>query len=178
MDHKTMQWLAALIPDVSVVRFNFHYRAQGKSIPDRMPTLMETYRSVIKSVRRTMLPKRLVIGGHSMGGRVASMIESESKAADGLLLLGYPLHPPGQFEKTRDAHLGQIRTRTLQINGTSDELCQFDLMNKVHSTLNPELWQLHWIEGADHSYSVKKSTGRSREDVAVEITDTVRAWLS
>lgn len=176
MEHKTLAWLAGLVREAgaSVVRFNFLYKAQGRSMPDRMPVLMETYRAVIASVLDKVNPERLVIGGHSMGGRVASMVEAEGQVADGLLLFSYPLHPPGQPEKLRDAHLAAIRTPTLQINGTEDEFCTRSLMERVAL---PAAWQLHWIEGAGHSYSVKKSSGRTRKDAEAEILTAVRSFL-
>lgn len=179
MEHRTLEWLSGLVRDAgaSVVRFNFAYRAQGRSLPDRMPALMGTYRSVTESVRERRSPRRLIIGGHSMGGRVASMIESEDRHADGLLLFGYPLHPPKQLDKLRDAHLALIRTPTLQINGTEDELCTYALMESVRARLDPKIWTLHWIEGADHSYGVKKGSGRMKQDVEAELLGALAGWL-
>lgn len=177
-EHKTMLWLSDLVRSAgaSVVRFNFLYRTQGKGMPDRMPVLMETYRAIIDSVRETLHPKKLVIGGHSMGGRVASMIEAEQQTTNGLLLFGYPLHPPGQPENLRDAHLPKIATPTLQINGTNDELCTRGLMDAV--PVDPNVWRLVWIEGADHSYTVKRASGRTREDAAQDIRSALTAWLA
>lgn len=177
MENKTMEWLAGLVRDAgaSVVRFNFLYRALGKGMPDRMPVLMQTYRAVIGSVKDQLQPRRLVIGGHSMGGRVASMVEAEGRTADGLLLFGYPLHPPGQLEKLRKDHLPQIQTLTLQLNGTADEFCTKEIMDSIVPTLSN--WQLNWIEGADHSYSVKKSSGRTRKDVEADISRALARWL-
>jgi len=179
MEHKNLEWLAGLVREsgATPVRFNFLYRALGKSMPDRMPTLMETYRAVIGSVRQRLAPKRLIIGGHSMGGRVASMIEAEGQTADGMLLFGYPLHPPGQPEKLRDAHLGAIRTPTLQLNGTRDDFCTYETMQQVAANLDPEIWDPHWIEAADHSYAVKKSSRRSPKDVEAEILAALASWL-
>jgi predicted alpha/beta-hydrolase family hydrolase len=179
MEQKTVLWLTSLLQKsgVGVVRFNFLYRAQGRSMPDRMPLLMETYRGVIDSVREKVNPKRLVIGGHSMGGRTASMIEAENRSADGLLLFGYPLHPAGQPDRLRDAHLSQIQTPTLQLNGTEDLLCTKEIMDRVAANLNPEVWTLKWIEGADHSYGVKKSSGRTRGDVESDILTSLAGWL-
>lgn len=176
-ENKTMLWLSDLVRSAgaSVVRFNFLYRAQGKGMPDRMPVLMETYRAVIDSIRTTMHPKKLVIGGHSMGGRVASMVEAEQQTADGLLLFGYPLHPPGQPEKLRDAHLPQIKTPTLQLSGTNDEFCTPELMKAV--PLDPSIYQIVWIEGADHSYSVKRSSGRTKADAENDIRSALVPWL-
>lgn len=180
MEHKTMEWLAGLVREAgaSVVRFNFLYRAQGKSMPDRMPVCVATYRAVIDSVKERLSPNKLIIGGHSFGGRVASMLESEGKTADGLLLFGYPLHPPGQPEKLRDAHLAAISTPTLQINGTEDELCTKDLMETVLSKLDPATWRMLWAVGADHSYGVKKASGRKKTDVESDIRSVLPEWLA
>ncbi len=179
MEQKTIEWLSGLVrePSVTLVRFNFLYKAQSRSMPDRMPLLMQTYHAVIDSVRERLAPERLIIGGHSMGGRVASMLEAEAPVADGLLLFGYPLHPAGQPEKLRDAHLPAIKTRTLQINGTADPLCTREIMERVVATLDPDVWHLEWIESADHSYAVKASSGRTRQDVESDIRTGVREWI-
>lgn len=179
MEHKTLEWLSSLVRSSgsSIVRFNFLYRAQGKGMPDRMPVLMETYRAVIASVRERLDPGCLIIGGHSMGGRVASMVEAEGPLADGLLLFGYPLHPPGQPEKLRSAHLTAITTPTLQISGTRDEFCTRGLMIRVTDSLDPVTWNLHWIEGADHSYSIQRSSGRTKQEAEQEISSAVQTWL-
>lgn len=179
MHHRTLEWLSGLVrmAGASVVRFNFPYRAKGKSMPDRMPVLSAAYREVIAEVRSKLNPKVLVVGGHSMGGRVASMVLGEDSVADGLLLFGYPLHPPGLPDKLRDAHLPSITVPTLQINGANDEFCTPALMEQVRMRLDPRRWTLEWVEGADHSYHVKKATGRSRADVESDILRALKTWL-
>lgn len=179
MEQKTVVWLAGLLREAgfSVVRFNFLYRAQGRGMPDRMPVAVETYRAVIASVRDRLKPGRLLIGGHSFGGRVASIVEAEGKSVDGLVLFGYPLHPPGQPEKLRDAHLSAIETPTLQLNGTADELCTRAIMDQIVASLDPKLWRLVWIDGADHSYAVKKVSGRTRKDVEADIEQSLSNLL-
>ena len=178
MDQKTVLWLAELLgaAGARVVRFNFLYRAAGRSMPDRMPILMQTYREVIESVRERLAPARLIIAGHSMGGRTASMIEGEGSAADGLILFGYPLHPAGQPDKLRDAHLAAIKTPTLQLNGTEDLLCTKEIMDRIAPNLD-SAYTLQWIEGADHSYAVKKSSGRTRQDVEAQITAALTQFI-
>jgi uncharacterized protein len=177
MEHKTLDWLASLVraSGSRIVRFNFLYRAQSRSMPDRMPVLIETYREVIESVRQQLKPGNLIIGGHSMGGRVATMLEAERHTADGLLLFAYPLHPPGQPEKLRDQHLPMIEVPTLQFSGTEDEFCTKELMERI--PLDPKLWSICWLQDADHSYSVRKSSGRSRKDVETEIRGALAEWL-
>lgn len=180
MEQKTILWLAELVRSVGirVVRFNFLYRVLGRGMPDRMPTLVSTYRSVIDSVRDRYAPKHLLIGGHSMGGRVASMLESEQSASDGLILFGYPLHPPDELAKLRDGHLTSIRKPTLQLNGTQDAFCEQETMERVMTGLERSLWTLHWIEGADHGYNVKRSSGRSKQEVEAEIRQTLIDWVA
>ena len=133
--------------------------------------------TMIDSVRTTLEPDRLIIGGHSMGGRTASMLEAEGKTSDGLLLFGYPLHPAGQPEKLRDAHLPAIRVPVLQFNGTEDALCTPELMERALEPVDREAWTLHWIRGADHSYAVAKSSGRTRGEVEAEILAALKNWL-
>lgn len=177
MEQKTMEWLAGIVRQAGarVVRFNFLYRAQGRGMPDRMPTLIATYRAVIDSVQERLHPERLIVGGHSMGGRTASMMEAEGKNADGLLLFGYPLHPAGQPDKLRDAHLASIGVPVLQFNGTQDALCTPEIMERVKPAR--EDWVLHWIDGADHSYSVTKASGRTKKDVGEEILEVLTEWI-
>lgn len=162
---------------LGVVRFNFLYRTKGSSRPDPMPKLQACYAAVVESVRERVKPKRLLIGGRSMGGRAASMMAAEAFACDGLILLAYPLHPPGQPEKMRDAHLPQIRVPVLCLNGTRDDFCRRDLMDAVVAKL-PKSWTMHWLAEADHSFRVRKSSGRSDADVLDEMAQAARAWLA
>ena len=179
MEHRTLENLAAtfLANGLSVVRFNFLYMEKKKSPPDRMPRLMECFSSVVEHVRREVGPKRLFIGGHSMGGRTASMMAAEGFACDGLVLLAYPLHPAGQPEKLRDAHLPQIVQPILCLNGTRDELCQQELMQQVLDRL-PSTFTMHWLQGADHGFHVQKRSGRTEEEVMQEIGEVSRKWAA
>jgi predicted alpha/beta-hydrolase family hydrolase len=119
----------------------------------------------------------LLIGGRSMGGRAASMLAADGFDADGLLLLAYPLHPAGQPEKLRDAHLSRIRMATLCINGTRDTLCTPALMEQALTTVICP-WTMHWVDGADHSFHVLKSSGRNDAQVMHEIADVARRWIA
>jgi len=161
---------------LGVVRFNFLYKERGSGRPDQMPKLMATTRAVVERVRAELQPGTLIIGGRSMGGRAASMLAAEKFAADGLLLLAYPLHPPGQPEKLRDAHLPSIEMPVLCFNGTKDTFCTPDLMNRVLTTVTAP-WEMHWLEGADHSFHVLKSSGRNDAAVLAEVATVSSAWL-
>ena len=119
--------------------------------------------------------KKLYIGGRSMGGRAASMLAADGFECDGLLLFAYPLHPAGQPEKLRDAHLAQIRQPVLCLNGTRDPLCEKELMERVLQRL-PATFTMHWLEAADHSFQVLKRSGRTDAEVLAEIGATAQEW--
>jgi len=167
MDDRAMLATAAAlgVRGVEVVRFNFPYRDKGSRRPDPMPVLRERFEAVVAGVRSK---KTLIIGGRSMGGRVASMLAADGFACDGLLLFAYPLHPAGQPEKLRDAHLPRIKVPVLCFNGTRDALCRRDLMERALTTVKTR-WDMHWIEGADHSLKGEK--------VMAEMGDAVARWL-
>lgn len=160
---------AALEPHgIEVVRFNFDYRARGSRRPDPMPKLRSRYAAAVDEVRPKAAGRPLIIGGRSMGGRVATLLAADGYACDALLLFAYPLHPAGQPEKLRDAHLPRIRVPVLCCNGTRDALCRRDLMERVLRNVGPN-WRMHWLEGADHSLKGEK--------VMAEIAAAVAGWL-
>ena len=139
-----------------VVRFNFAYRERGSKRPDPMPDLKAEVAAVASRARQELKPRTLIIGGRSMGGRAASMLAADGFECDGLLLLAYPLHPAGKPEKLRSAYLPQIRVPVLCFNGTRDALCRPNLMEQVLAKLS---WQMHWLEGKDHSFAVTDAVG-------------------
>ncbi len=162
-----------------VVRFNFLYKERKSSRPDPMPTLMRTFAAVVDHARAEIGngSGRLIIGGRSMGGRAGSMLAAENFAADGLLLFAYPLHPAGKPEQLRDAHLPRISMPVLCFNGTRDALCAPELMRRVLGTVRAS-WEMHWLEGADHSFHVLKSSGRTDAEVLDEVGDASDHWLA
>ena len=160
---------------LKVARFNFLYKEEGRSFPDRMPQLIERYAEATEQVRGEA--KRLILSGHSMGGRTASMMAAEGFAMDGLVCFAYPLHPVGQPGKLRDEHLPRIVVPAIFINGTNDEFCTKALMEEIVPRLEPT-FRMQWIEGADHGLTVKKrETGRSNAEVMQEIGETLQGWL-
>jgi predicted alpha/beta-hydrolase family hydrolase len=161
---------------IGTVRFNFLYKERGSGRPDAMPLLMETTAAVVARARQELSPERVVIGGRSMGGRAASMLAADGYAADGLLLLAYPLHPAGQPAKLRDAHLPKIRIPVLAFSGTRDPLCTRELMERALTTVTAP-WEMHWIEGADHSFHVLKSSGTNDAAVMDSIAARSAEWL-
>jgi predicted alpha/beta-hydrolase family hydrolase len=162
---------------IGVVRFNFLYKEKKSGRPDPMPRLKECITAVVSRVREELDPKRLIIGGRSMGGRAASMLAADGFECDGLLLLAYPLHPPGKPDQLRDAHLPAIKVPVICFNGTRDPFCTPDLMKAVLKNVKTD-WKMHWIEGADHSFHVLKSSGRTDAEVLAEIGNAAEVWVS
>ena len=162
---------------IGTVRFNFLYRERRSGRPDAMPKLLECWEAVVASVRKELAPETLVVGGRSMGGRAASMLVADGAACDGLLLLAYPLHPPGQPGKLRVEHLPRIAVPVLCINGTRDPFCDPALMKRTLAGLGAN-WQMLWLEGADHSFHVLKSSGRTDAQVMSDIAAESLAWVN
>jgi predicted alpha/beta-hydrolase family hydrolase len=161
------------------VKFNFPYTEAGRRAPDRAPVLEDCYRHVVAAIRTDphLAPRRIVIGGKSMGGRMASHLAAQGDAVAGLLLLGYPLHPPGKVEQLRVAHLPRIRVPMLFFAGTRDPLCRLDLLQRTLAELRAPV-VLHVIDGGDHSFAVPKAMHRPPHDVWEEIIRVTAAWLA
>ncbi len=160
---------------IRVARFEFPYmarrRATGKGgPPDREPVLRETWLQVIYALSGD----GLVIGGKSMGGRIASLIADQAGAA-GLICLGYPFHPTGQPHKLRVEHLKELRTPTLILQGERDP---FGLPAEVEGyDLSPAI-QVHWLRDGDHSFKPRKSSGRSWLDNMQEAVEVMAGFLA
>jgi predicted alpha/beta-hydrolase family hydrolase len=158
-----------------VVRFEFPYmaarrRGEKRGIPDREPVLRASWLEVIA---RLGDPARLVIGGKSMGGRIASMVADEAKVAS-LVCLGYPFHPPGKPEKLRTAHLGELKTPTLIVQGTRDP---FGTREEIAEyTLSPAI-RIHYIEGGEHSWKPLARSGRTEAENVREGIGATREFL-
>jgi predicted alpha/beta-hydrolase family hydrolase len=161
---------------IGTVRFNLFYRARKSGRPDPMPRLIACFEAVVARVRAELNPEVLILGGRSMGGRAASVMVSEGADCRGLLLLAYPLHPPGQPEKLRVAHLAAISAQVLCLNGTRDPFCEPALMEQTLTTLGKN-WRMHWLDGADHSFHVLKSSGKTDRDVLREVADECEGWI-
>lgn len=177
MDHPFMSRVAeSLSSEIDVVRFNFRYIEAGKKAPDRQPILEETFRAVVDHVRAELDPTRLVLGGKSMGGRIASHLAAAGVACDALVFLGYPLHAPGRPERLRDAHLYEIDAPMLFVEGTRDPFCPLGTLEGVRAKLKAPN-DLVVISDGDHSFKVRKSSGRSSEDAFDELIEAVKVWV-
>jgi hypothetical protein len=163
---------------LGVVLFNFLYRERGDRRPDPMPDLRRCFGAVVESaLERIGDSVGVLIGGRSMGGRVASMLAADAFPCDGLLLLAYPLHPAGQPERLRAAHLPRITVPTLCFNGTRDRLCSRDLMEAAVAPLGRR-WTMHWLESADHRFHALSSSGRTEANILDEIGAATQSWLA
>jgi predicted alpha/beta-hydrolase family hydrolase len=144
-----------------------------RRVPDRQPKLQARYRSVVAGVISQYKPRRLFIGGKSMGGRVASYIAGDTAGIDGLIFLGYPLHPPGKPDQLRDAHLYSLKMPMLFISGAKDIFAGRDLLEKAVATIGSNA-TLVWVEGGDHSLKRGRKDAESLQIAAQTIEDWVR----
>ena len=161
--------------DIRVARFEFPYmsaqRAGGRRpAPDREPVLRATWMEVIGQLGGA---SRLVIGGKSMGGRIASMIADET-GAKGLVCLGYPFHPPGRPQRTRVEHLRELRTPALIVQGSRDSLGSRE---EVGGYELPRRIRVAWIEEGDHSFKPPKRSGRTLEQNMAEAVSLVVGFI-
>lgn len=180
MDHSFMKAMQSRLAQrgSAVVLFNFPYKERGGRAPDRGNVLEACYRAVVEQVRSdaTLGPHRLVIGGKSMGGRIATQIAAAGCDVDGLILLGYPLHPAGRPERLRSAHLPDITAPLLFLQGTRDALGSADELRRVLAEAGVAA-DVHVVEGGDHSFKVPARSGRPYEDVLDELADRCDRWI-
>ena len=156
--------------------YNFPYSETGSRRPDPPAVLEATTRAAAVLALEASGARRIVHGGRSMGGRIASQVVAAGERADGLVFLGYPLHPPGQFEKRREAHLPKIEASMLFVQGTRDAFAREDLLDALMTRLGSRA-DLHRVEAADHSFGVLKRSGRTPDDVRAEVQAALLGWL-
>jgi predicted alpha/beta-hydrolase family hydrolase len=160
-----------------VCRFDFPYMAAGRKAPDRQPVLEAAFAEVVEGIRTKGSFRRVIVGGKSLGGRIASLIAAGGYPVDGLVFLGYPLHPPGRPERIRDAHLHDISAPMLFVEGTRDPFCPLDTLERVRSALSART-EVVVVEDGDHSLKVRKSSGRDTESAWAEAIEGIKKWLT
>lgn len=143
---------AASTLGITVERMDFPYTRAGRRAPDRAPVLIEALRHEAEALaaRSSLDSADLFFGGRSMGGRIASMAVAEGLASRGLVLVSYPLHPPGRPERLRTEHFGSIDVPCLFVSGTRDAFGTPDELIR-HTAAIPGDVRHVWIEGGDHS---------------------------
>ena len=176
MDHEFMQSVAKglAFKGIRVIRFNFPYmikRAEDgkRRPPDRAPRLLEAYQEVIEQVDAD----KLVIGGKSMGGRMASHLSEVDKVA-AMACLGFPFHPPGKPEKYKGEHLAELTKPCLILQGERDtfgkreEFADFDLSDSI---------RVEFIPDGDHSFKPRKSSGYTEQQNIALTVEKLSAFI-
>jgi predicted alpha/beta-hydrolase family hydrolase len=162
---------------LDAMTFNFLYKERGRGAPDPKAKLEACYRAVIEaaSKHKNLKANKLVIGGKSMGGRIASQVAAEdSKNVAGLVYLGYPLHPPGRLDKLRDEHLPKIKAPMLFVQGSRDA---FGTEEEIKAIVKKHRLKadLYVVAAGDHSFKVPKSV-KPQQQVFEEVMDEVARW--
>jgi predicted alpha/beta-hydrolase family hydrolase len=167
---------------VDVVTFDFEYMDQGRKVPDKAPVLEASFGRVIDwaVAHDDFSSHRLLIGGKSMGGRMATHLAAAGfvaragagPALSGVVALGYPLHPPGKPQQLRSAHLASIRVPWLIVQGSRDTFGTPDELRPVMAGMSAAV-TLHVVEGGDHSFAVSRTP---RDTVLASVADTIVTW--
>ncbi|MEZ8407206.1 alpha/beta fold hydrolase [Vibrio splendidus] len=176
MDHEFMQSVAKglAFKGIQVIRFNFPYmikRAEDgkRRPPDRAPKLLEAYQDIIEQCDAD----KLVIGGKSMGGRMASHL-SEVDKVTAMACLGFPFHPPGKPEKYKGEHLAELQKPCLILQGERDtfgkreEFADFDLSDSI---------RVEFIPDGDHSFKPRKSSGYTEQQNIALTVEKLSAFI-
>ena len=172
------QALSAL--GLDIITFNFLYTEQRRRLPDRGPLLESCYRAVIDTARRELASARrcLIIGGKSMGGRIATQVAAQDRELElrGLVLLGYPLHPPGRPAQRRDTHLPAVGRPMLFVQGSRDA---FGTPNELAPILAPlaSPATVHVVEGGDHSFKVSTRDPARQAVIYDDIQRAIVEWI-
>jgi len=163
---------------VETVTFNFVYTEQGRRLPDKNDKLENCWRAAIAAVRGvTPALGKLVIGGKSMGGRIASQIAAAGEVGvAGLVFLGYPLHPPGRPEKLRSEHLSRIRPPMLFVQGSRDAFGSPDELRAALADVRAAA-DLFVVDGGDHSFKVPKRGAMPQDQVYETVLDEIVRWM-
>ena len=154
-------------------RFQFPYQQAGSPRPDKPEILQDTWRAVLDAVR--MPGTHVVIGGRSMGGRIATIIAAGGSDVAGLAAFAYPLHQPGHPEKARIGHFPDIQVPTLFCSGTRDAFGTPEEMANATSDVKDST--LHLMEAADHGFAVLKRSGRTQTQVFAEALTTLLEFV-
>ncbi|MBA2319417.1 MAG: hypothetical protein H0V93_16795 [Euzebyales bacterium] len=171
-----------------VLTFNFGYAEAGRKRPDPAARLEVAFRDALRFARTALFADRpLLLGGRSMGGRIASHLAVQGEPCAGLAFLGYPLHPPGEGrpgsaaagrQKVRTAHWPQLRVPLLFVQGDRDRLCDLDLLARERAAnlqqASPS--RLHVVRNGDHGFSVPAADGRPAAEVRAEVVRAVADW--
>src|SRR4051794_38817645 len=172
-NHAALRAIEDAVAPLPVARIDFPYRKAGRKAPDRAPVLLQCVReeAAVLVAGAHVRPTRLVLGGRSMGGRMCSMAVAEGLPAAGLVLLSYPLHPPGKPDALRVDHFPALDLPCLFVSGTKDPFGSPAELES-HTAAIPGPVTHVWIEGAGHEVKDLKADPRQRR-----VIDAVAGWL-
>jgi predicted alpha/beta-hydrolase family hydrolase len=180
MNHPFLIGLAAGLATAGIasIRYQFPYMEAGRRRPDPPHLLEASIRSAVAVARERCGGLPLVAGGKSMGGRMTSAAAAKEKLSgvQGLIFLGFPLHPPGKPGIERANHLDSVDLPMLFLQGTRDSFARPELMLPVCDSLGSRA-RLHVVEGGDHSFKVLKRSGRTDTDVMQELVTAISEWV-
>src|SRR5687767_1782260 len=180
MRHRFMEAVAGALAarGIATLRYQFPYLEHGSRRPDPPAVLEAAVRAAVAKARELEPDLPLVAGGKSMGGRMTSgaMAHRSLEGVRGLVFLGFPLHPPKRPSVGRAEHLARVQVPMLFLQGTRDDLADLGLITGLFRDLGPRA-TLHVVEGADHSFSVLKRSGRTDPQVLEELADAITDWV-
>jgi predicted alpha/beta-hydrolase family hydrolase len=167
-DNSALVAIEKALAPVPVERMDFPYRRVGRKSPDRPPVLIAAVEegAAELSTRTGLAPGRIAFGGRSMGGRMCSMAVAEGMPALALVLVSYPLHPPGKPDRARTEHLPALDLPCLFLSGTRDAFATRDELEAATAAIPGPVTHV-WLEGGDHGL-------RRRDD---EVAAAVRDWV-
>ena len=166
-DHHTLVAIENALAPLPVARVDFPYRRAGRRAPDRQPVLLQCVRDEVAAFAEahTLKPRNIVLGGRSMGGRMCSIAVAEGTPAAGLVLISYPLHPPGKPEKLRTDHFPALEVPCLFVSGDRDAFGTPDELEAATRAIAGRVTHV-WIERGSHAL----------DRVDDQIVEAIRAW--
>lgn len=180
MRHPFLESVCAALAErgIATLRYQFPYMELGKKRPDSPAILEASVRAAVLKGHELVPHLPLIAGGKSLGGRMTSGAAASGLLADvdGLVFLGFPLHAPGKPATSRADHLGKVDLPLLFLQGSRDDFARLDLITDVCEELGSNA-TLHVVEDADHSFAVPKRSGRNRDDIIGELTQTIAEWV-
>lgn len=181
IDHPFMTALPEALAHhgVATMTYHFPYMEAGRRRPDRRAVLVETVRAAVERARALDPDRPLFAGGKSMGGRMTSHAQALEPlpGVEGIVFVGFPLHPAGKPGTDRADHLDDVGLPMLFLQGTRDRLAGLDLLTPVVDRLGDRA-VLHVVEGADHGFHVLKRSGRGEDEVLEELARATASWCS
>jgi len=181
MRHAFMEAMAERLADrrIATFRYQFPYMQAARRAPSPRVVLIETVHAAVATAAKQATGLPLLAGGKSMGGRMTSLAASEEPLPDvrALVFLGFPLHAARRPGTERAEHLARVRLPMLFLQGTRDKLAELDRLTPIYRKLGPTA-TLHVVEDADHSFHVRKQSGRTDDEALDELADAIRTFTT